>query len=81
MKLQGLPKPGQSRTTLLEAQTAQVEKAVRIYLRQHESITNRKLRELTGIGYDQAIFFFAEMVKANRLSRIGTGSATKYVLL
>ena len=43
-------------------------------------IRNKQLREVAGIGYDQAIAFFKRAVNENRLVRQGTGSGTHYLL-
>ena len=50
------------------------------YLRDHSSIRNQELRKLTGIDYDQAIFFFNRMILENRLRRIGVTSGIRYIL-
>ena len=50
------------------------------YLARNPSITNRELRALTGISYDQAITFFNAMIANGRLVRIGKSSGTKYRL-
>lgn len=43
-------------------------------------ITNTLVRNLAGIGYDQAIAFFKRAVSENKLLRNGRGSRTHYVL-
>jgi len=69
-----------SRTTLAADTLAKVRVAIFRYLRDHESITNRALRELTGIGYDQAIDAFRKLQKSGDLNKEGVASATRYVL-
>lgn len=56
-------------------------KVVKNYLKEHPSIGNRMVREITGIGYDQAIFFFRVMMKEHQLEKSGKGSATSYALV
>jgi hypothetical protein len=46
----------------------------------NDCITNRKLRELYGITYDQAIYFFGQMIKENIVNRLGTTSSIHYTL-
>ncbi len=67
-------------TTLPENRMIEIESAVRTYLQTHKSITNREVRQLTGISYDQAISFFNEMLRAGRFERVGVYSGTRYVL-
>ena len=67
------------RTTLTRDEIERVAKVVVKYLKEHPSVNNRTLRSLTGIGYDQAIYFFACMLKEKRLRKTGKGSGTKYV--
>ena len=50
------------------------------FLRSNGSIRNRELREVAGIGYDQAIGFFNRATVEKRLVRRGIGSGTHYVL-
>jgi hypothetical protein len=50
------------------------------FLKSNSAITNRKLREISGLEYDQAIFFFNHMLRTGRLKRIGVCSGIKYVL-
>ncbi len=69
-----------SRTVLTENEFTQVKEAVFPYFSRHESITNREIRELTNISYDQAINFFNRMVAQGHLKRVGKASGTKYVL-
>ncbi len=44
------------------------------------SLSNKELRQLSGIGYDQAITLFNFMVEKDKLVRVGKTSSTKYVL-
>jgi hypothetical protein len=50
------------------------------YIKQNGFITNRQCRDLLGIGYDQAITLFNNMVNANELIREGKTSSIKYRL-
>ncbi len=50
------------------------------YLKTHSSIRNREIREVAGIGYDQAIHFFNRAISEKRLVREGNGSGTRYLL-
>ena len=70
-----------NRTRLTEDEIKNVAKVVVKYLKEHPSINNRTLRSLTGIGYDQAIHFFAFMLKEKRLRKIGGGGGTRYIPL
>ena len=67
-------------TTLTEERLAALEHEVLEYLREHDSITNRKLREFAGVSYDQAIFFFNQMLDRGVLQRAGVSSGIRYVL-
>jgi predicted HTH transcriptional regulator len=66
--------------TLTDTEIHSLQKQVFLFLETEPSVTNRKLRNLTGIGYDQAIYFFNSMLKSGKLVRVGKASATKYVL-
>jgi predicted HTH transcriptional regulator len=67
-------------TTLSKEEIEKVKALVLRYLQDHNRITNRLLRELSGIAYDQAIYFFRQMIKQELLDRIGTTSNIHYVL-
>ncbi|MDQ3745148.1 MAG: hypothetical protein M3444_12265, partial [Acidobacteriota bacterium] len=67
-------------TTLSKGEVARIMALVKSYLKKHSSISNRTLRELAGIGYDQAIYFFNMMVNERQLERGGKGSGTCYTL-
>jgi len=49
-------------TTLSKEEIEKVKALVLRYLQDHNRITNRLLRELSGIAYDQAIYFFRQMI-------------------
>ncbi len=68
------------RSTLSEEECRRVEKLTVEYLVNHSTITNRELRALGKVAYDQAIWFFGRMVKRGKLRRVGSGGSTKYVL-
>ena len=69
-----------SKNKLDDAEIHTVCKSVSHFLDTEASITNRELRQLTGISYDQAIHFFNGMVDSRRLVRVGKTSGIKYVL-
>lgn len=68
-----------NKNTLSEEDLNSTQLLVMNYLLSHNSITNRELRALTAINYDQAIWFFNRMVEAKQLVRVGTSSSTKYL--
>ena len=53
---------------------------VKAFLAENKTIRNQQLREITGIGYDQAIAFFNRATTEKRLLRKGVSSGTHYVL-
>jgi len=65
-------------TVLKEEEINKVKTLVMQYLKDNDCITNSKLRKLSGINYDQAIYFFKEMINQNMLNRLGNGSGTYY---
>ena len=67
-------------TTLTSEQYARCWRLAEAFLEKHASIRNKQMREISGIGYDQAIGFFKKAVIEKRLTRRGTSSATHYVL-
>ena len=69
------PKPRMPRETYLVCL-----KATRGYLKANACITNRLIREVAGINYDQAIAFFNIAIAEKSLVRVGTSSTTRYVL-
>jgi hypothetical protein len=69
------------RTRITEKEFAEIVVSVRKFLKKESSITNRTLRVLTGLNYDQAISFFNIAVTRGVLRRSGRGSATHYTLL
>ena len=50
------------------------------FLSKNKTIRNQQLREIAGIGYDQAIGFFKRAVAEKRLLRKGIGSGTHYMV-
>jgi hypothetical protein len=52
----------------------------RAYLKTHDRITNRTIREVAGINYDQAIAFFNLAIAEHALVRKGLSGSTHYVL-
>lgn len=53
---------------------------VRNYLKTHDRVTNRAIREAAGINYDQAIAFFNLAIANRALVRKGLSGSTHYVL-
>lgn len=74
------PAPTQRKGALTPDDFEKVRATVLDYVRENGSITNRLLRTLTRISYDQAIWVFGTMVKAGDLERVGKSSSTKYVI-
>ena len=66
-------------STLTKKQTEEARQHVLLHLETHDSITNRELRAISNLSYDQCITFFNKMVLRNKLKRVGSGSATKYI--
>jgi hypothetical protein len=69
-----------TKTKLSKDEIDRISKFVLSYLMAHTSINNRTLRAITGIGYDQAIHFFGEMLKEGRIQKVGEKAGTKYIL-
>jgi hypothetical protein len=67
-------------TKLTNEQYDRCWRVAEAFVRKNESIRNKQLREVVGIGYDQAIGFFNRAVSEKRLVRRGTSSGTHYVL-
>jgi hypothetical protein len=67
-------------TRLTDQDLANVQRTVLDYLNTHEFVTNRILRDIVGITYDQAIFFYVQMLNRKVLQKIGARSTTRYVL-
>jgi hypothetical protein len=66
-------------TTLTNEQYARCLEAAEKFVQKNGSIRNKQLREIAGVGYDQAIRFFKRATDENRLSRKGIASGTHYV--
>jgi len=67
-------------TKLTNEQFESCWKTAKVFLEKNQTIRNKQLREITGIGYDQAISFFNRAVAEKHLLRIGVGSGTHYIL-
>ena len=67
-------------TSLTDEQYNRCLKEVVVFLAKNPKIRNRELREISGIGYDQAIRFFKRATEDKRLVRKGSSSSTHYVL-
>ena len=50
------------------------------FLKLHKSIRNRDIRDISGITYDQAIYFFNRAVAERWVVRKGVGGGTRYLL-
>lgn len=70
----------ESKNTLSDKEMATVAAAARNHIETTGSIKNSELRALTGINYDQAIWFFNQMIEQGMLIRVGVASSTKYLL-
>lgn len=66
-------------TSLTDKDLVQIKRVMLDYLKTHEFVTNRILREIVNVTYDQAIFFFGKMLKQKVLKKIGISSGTRYV--
>lgn len=69
-----------SRSRLSEGDFEKCIAAAVTYLKTNPSIRNKEIREVAGIGYDQAIHFFNRAIAEKRLLRVGSGSGTRYVM-
>jgi hypothetical protein len=67
-------------TILNNEQFTRCWKVAREFVYKNGSIQNKQIREVAGIGYDQAIGFFKRAVSEKRLIRRGSGGGTRYVL-
>ena len=75
------PKPStDSRTRLSEKTFTRCMDAALVFLKTNPSIRNSKLREITGVEYDQAITFFNRAILEKSLVRKGRSSGTHYIL-
>ena len=69
-----------SATTLNTDEIEEVKKSVLIYFQDHDYITNRLLRDLSGVTYDQAIYFFKQMMNHGILKREGITTNIRYIM-
>jgi hypothetical protein len=67
-------------TRLTNEQYSRCWKVAEAFLSENKTVRNQQLREIAGVGYDQAISFFKRAVTEKRLVRKGVGSGTHYVL-
>lgn len=67
-----------SRTKLSKMQVRETQRVVTAYLRTQPYITNRILRSLAKVNYDQAIQFFNLMLEKGVLQKEGKASGTRY---
>ena len=68
-------------TSITGAEYETAKKHTLRYLSSHTSITNRILRTLTPIEYDQAIVAFGRMCRDGVIERRGNAGGTHYVLV
>lgn len=67
-------------TSLTESDLIHIQHIVIDYLKIHDFVTNRLLREIIDITYDQAIYFYRKMLERKILKKIGTASGTRYIM-
>ena len=68
------------RTLLDDEQYAEALRSTLDFLHGEDSITNSKLRKLTGLTSDQGVTLFARATASGVLERRGVKSGTHYVL-
>ncbi len=66
-------------TRLNDEEYNRIQKYVCDYLTSNGSISNRELRNISGITYDQAIFFFKKALQKGTLLKVGRTSGIRYV--
>lgn len=59
-------------------QVSKAQEKLMEYLASHPSITNRQMRAMSGLSYDQCISFFNEMVRLGKVERNGRRGGTSY---
>ncbi len=67
-------------TSLTEKDLTRIQDIVIKYLKANDFVTNRLLREVIDITYDQAIYFYRKMLEREILKKIGTASGTRYIM-
>jgi hypothetical protein len=67
-----------SSTALNESEFDRCIMIVLRYLETHAQVRNSDVRQITGITYDQAIYFFNRAIEVGKLKRHGRGSGTRY---
>jgi predicted HTH transcriptional regulator len=67
-------------TALTEKDISHIRRIAIRHLKSHEFLTNRELRGIVDISYDQAIYFYRRMLDRGVLERVGIASGTKYIL-
>lgn len=72
--------PNATPTTLSDQRFEECLALVYSHLQKNPSIRKRDLRALTGITYDQGIFFFKKAMAAGKLLREGEKGGICYVL-
>ena len=70
----------QRRGRLSAEETTRVKALILKYFQDHDRITNIILRELSGITYNQAGYFFKDMTNQNVITRWGITANIHYTL-
>lgn len=66
---------------LSDVQLRKSEQQVMEYLKVYPTVTNREMRVLSGLSYDQCINLFSFLVDSKKLKRVGKGAGTHYTLV
>jgi predicted HTH transcriptional regulator len=67
-------------TSLTESDITHIQRIAIRHLKCHKFLTNRELRGIVDITYDQAICFYRKMLDRGIIERIGISSGTQYIL-
>lgn len=67
-------------TSLTEKDISQIQRVAVRFVKKHNFLTNRYLRGIVDITYDQAIYFYRKMLDSGVFERVGVASGTRYVL-
>lgn len=70
-----------NRTSLTDAEYTEAKSSALAYLTSHLTITNKILRTLAPVEYDQAIAALGRMCREGILERRGNAGGTHYVLV
>ncbi len=64
---------------LTDAQVLRLESEVLAFLEENPSITNRRLRDIASVSYDEATQLFRDMLDRGCIKKLGKSSQTRYV--